>query len=224
MSASHQDKLARIHKAVSTGDMLMLLDDEVALHEQLEFVFELMLSGEFTHGEILSRVRDRFRMGSVTASGRIRDAKVVFGDVTKGQRAMDQHILYMRAEAIYKKALNGTSTLRPEDLQGLDEDEQLELIAAAGGKGPDLIAALQALSLMVKIKGVDKDEPLMIDPSKLGGDTVVRLGKLNNIFWKKFLEQGGGDLSALMGEAVDAVIEEQPETVKLGTGSPDPHA
>lgn len=200
---THAAKLARIHKALSTNDDTILTEEEATLMGELRFAFELLLSGDFTQQRAVDELKRKYTIGDVTAMGRIRDAKQVFGDVTKGHRAMDAHIAYMRAEKVYMMAMGLDDSKIPPDLRHLPQDERLEILASMGRR-VNLEVALNAINTMVKIRGLDKEESQLIDPAILERDTTISLNAQAKSLIKALLGQGVVNLSGLFENVPEA--------------------
>lgn len=211
---SHAETLARIHKAVSTNDDSILTAEEGDLLKELQFAFELLLSGDYTQQRVVEELKRKFSpMGDVTATGRIRDAKQVFGDVTKGQRAMDAHIAYMRAEKVYMMAMGLDDSrvevqVDKETLALMAPDERMEFMMDMQDAKPktDLVTALQAINTMVKIRGLDKEESQLIDPAVLERDTTISLNAQAKKLIAALLGQGVVNLSALFENVPEAQV------------------
>lgn len=197
----HSTKLALIHEAVVTGDMTKLTPELVSMHDEMELAYELLLDGS-THKQVVDTITHKYSYKLATANARIRDAKYVFGDTTKGHRAMDATILFMRAEDIYLMAMGKKQqALDPRMLEGLSDDERMVMIEMSAPQC-NLELALKAVETMIKIKGVDKEELQLIDPSKLeASDYQLKLNKTSQGYVNKLLEDGRVDLSEF---AVDA--------------------
>ena len=158
------------------------------LRQQLEFAFKLLIDGERTSGEVVQALMEEFGIkNEVTAYARIRDAKALFGDVVKANRQVEAHIQYMRAEAIYKKAMDN------EDLE----------------------TALKAVDTMAKIRGLDKEDLSGIDPSKLEPHTYeVQLDPRMAAFVTSLLQMGRVNLTEALGDIPEAdVVSSVPSVV-----------
>ena len=181
-----ENRTAIIRNSIVENDDSALTPAELELKEQCLFAFKLMVDGEKTKGEVVKALMEEYGIrNTVTAYGRIRMAGEWFGDSVKANRQVEAHIQYMRAEAIYKKAMDN------EDLE----------------------TALKAVDTMAKIRGLDKEDLSGIDPSKLEPHTYeVQLDPRMAAFVTSLLQMGRVNLTEALGDVPEAEVVPTTET------------
>ncbi len=193
-----ENRVELIRKAVLEKDNSLLTPELVQLRQQLEFAFKLLIDGSRTSGEVVQALMEEFGLkNEVTAYARIRDAKALYGDVVKANRQVEAHVQYMRAEGIYRRAM---------------DNDNMEV-------------ALKAVDTMAKIRGLDKEDLNAIDPSKLEAHQYqLQLDPRMEQFVKLLLGSGRINLTELMGDVPVAEIVQppSPEALEGRTTTPEP--
>jgi hypothetical protein len=154
----------------------------------------------------------RYTIGRATAYRRIRDATVLFGEVTRTHKEGIKHILYEMAMLVFRKAL------KSQDKFG----------------NPDLKAANAAIKNMAILKGLDKEDSTALTPEVLGNKSyyltinvgaagqakTIELGSLDKLEPETYAEIVAAveqtDLSLegmqkLLGEAQEAEEDDEDE-------------
>ena len=103
----------------------------------------------------------RYPIARATAYRRVRDATVLFGEVTRTHKEGIRHILYELAMGVFRKAM------KAQDKFG----------------NPDLKAANAAIKNMALLKGLDKEDSTALTPEVLGSKSyylTVNIGVAGN--------------------------------------------
>lgn len=143
-------RLDKIRDAVISGDDRDLTEKDKQVKAELEITFRLLVSGKSRREVVARLVRDHGVRNEVTAYDRIRSAGTVFGDTVQASRAMEAIVAYQRAENVYEKAKLLMDTARDASTQMFAMDRMNK-----------------ANELMIRIRGVDREEVPVIDPAKM---------------------------------------------------------
>lgn len=155
----HRPKLDKIRTAILEKDDSRLTERELQWKEQMTTAFKLLLTGEYTRRDVVNTLmEDHGVNNSVTAYARIRDAMQVYGDVASANRQVEALIAYQRAEEMWKRALTIMAGTKGEDGKVIAPDPVTMMEA--------MDRALKANEQMIKIRGVDRDQPNELDPAK----------------------------------------------------------
>lgn len=125
---------------------------ELRLRKELEATWQLLLNFHTTE-QAVPVLCGQFDLSRATAYRRCREAVKLFGEVSGIEKHGVRHILYEWQMAVYKLALSAK-----------DKD---------GKPKPDLKSANQALKQMMVLKGLNRVEANVVDPSLLKGGTFL---------------------------------------------------
>ena len=145
------------------------------LKEELLYTFTLLMSGDHTTRSVVDELMKTYPFKShTTAYARVRDAKLLFGDVTTGHRMVDSRILLQRCEKNW------------QDTQSVaDVGYRIELRD-------------KVLQTQLKIRGTGGAEEGHVDPSKYEPHTYeLRLSKPVKRLLFGLLRDGVVDLDAM---------------------------
>ena len=90
----------------------------------------------------------------------------------------------------------------------LAPDERVEFMMNMQDSKPrvDLPTALQAINTMVKIRGLDKEESQLVDPSVLERDTTIQLNDMAKKLLKQLAASGVVNLTAMFADIPEAQL------------------
>ena len=97
--STRNDRLAMIRESIVKDDTSILNPRDLQLRAELLDTFTLLMTGQHTMRSCAEEIMRMHGIRSqMTAYSRIRDAKLLFGDVSSSHRQVDAMILYMRCE------------------------------------------------------------------------------------------------------------------------------
>lgn len=151
MSArADMEKVERFREAIEAGNYEKLPEHERDEALEVHLTMSLLMQPSHIGRSIVKALKSEHDLGQATAYRRIEMAKLLIGDLTKSNREVDKHLLYLRAEDNYRKALH---------IRDNTKDDELKLAA--------IDKVDKSIQLMAKIKGFDRPDDMTIDPAKL---------------------------------------------------------
>ena len=167
--------LALMRESLAKEDDSILTAEQKTVRDELLYGFTLLMSGEHTTRTVVDELMKTYGYKSLTtAYARVRDAKVLFGDVTTGHRMVDSLILLQRCESNW---------------------EATEAIANVADR---VELRDKVLNTLLKIRGTGGMEEGHADPSKYEPHTYeLRLSKPVKRLLFGLLRDGVVDLDAM---------------------------
>lgn len=171
----HHEVLDIIRRSIEEDDDTLLSEPELRIKEELLEAFGLMMSGEHTMRTAADTLHKRMGLPPNTCLARLRDAKDLFGGLVSSNRQVDAALLYMRAERLW------------QDAEEIDKPEAR------------INTKVGVLNSMIKIKGVDRPEADMPDPSRYEPHEYhITLGKPVLRELRALIGKGALDLAKIM--------------------------
>jgi hypothetical protein len=120
------------------SDHVVLSDAQMRIYERVKTAWSMLVKGD-NRDEIEAIISEMYEVTNITATRDIQSAIKLFGEINKADKEGMRHLIYLKAEKAYKMAEND------KDVKGMNA----------------------AIANMIKIKGLETEDPDMPDFAKL---------------------------------------------------------
>jgi hypothetical protein len=181
MKAIHELRLRRVKEAIDEENLMSLSDVDQRYAARLLTVAGMLLAHDTTTSDVLNALKNEHGITERSAYMDIADAKIIFGDVFKSDRAVERMQAINRAEHLYRVAMNQ--------------------------KVPDLEAALKANKQIIELRGLMQDDTKAIDPTMLE-PSIYKLAMPRDVHrtLRQLLDGGRVDLADLLRDVPEAQL------------------
>jgi hypothetical protein len=181
MKAQHELRLRRVKEAIDEENLLSLTDPDQRYAARLLTVAGMLLAHDTTTSDVLRTLTKEHGISERAAYMDMADAKIIFGDVFKSDRAVERMQAINRAEHLYRVAM--------------------------AQKVPDLEAALKANKQIIELRGLMQDDAKAIDPTMLE-PSIYKLAMPRDVHrtLRALLDGGRVDLADLLRDVPEAQL------------------